>query len=81
MLARRITSYSKKALLAGGLIGVFIATRWTFAAGVGGCQAEGRSAASNVLSCANMALAGYDPEVDSFFLSFALSLRGLGAAA
>ena len=33
-------------LLAGGLIGVFIATRWTFAAEVGGCQAEGGSAAS-----------------------------------
>lgn len=103
-----------KALLASGLIGVFIATRWTFAAEVGGCQAEGGSAASmaaaalvglaggsltqsvaaasmafqsmiglicdpignrveapclgknvmaaaNALSCANMALAGYDP--------------------
>jgi L-serine dehydratase len=34
-----------KALLASGLIGVFIATRWTFAAEVGGCQAEGGSAA------------------------------------
>lgn len=34
-----------KALLAAGLIGVFIATRWTFAAEVGGCQAEGGSAA------------------------------------
>jgi L-serine dehydratase len=96
------------------LIGVFIATRWTFAAEVGGCQAEGGSAAcmaaaalvvlaggtrdqsiaaasmafqsmlglicdpianrveapclgknviaaSNALSCANMALAGFDP--------------------
>jgi L-serine dehydratase len=103
-----------KALLAAGLIGVFIATRWTFAAEVGGCQAEGGSAASmaaaalvtlaggtrdqsiaaasmafqsmlglicdpianrveapclgknvmaasNALSCANMALAGFDP--------------------
>ncbi len=103
-----------KALLAAGLIGVFIATRWTFAAEVGGCQAEGGAAAcmaaaalvtlaggtrdqalaassmalqsmlglicdpianrveapclgknimaaSNALSCANMALAGYDP--------------------
>jgi len=29
-----------------GLIGVFIATRWTFAAELGGCQAEGGSAAS-----------------------------------
>ena len=35
-----------KAILAAGLIGVFIATRWTFAAEVGGCQAEGGSAAS-----------------------------------
>lgn len=34
-----------KALLAGGLIGGFIATRWTFAAEVGGCQAECGSAA------------------------------------
>jgi len=105
-----------KALLASGLIGVFIATRWTFAAEVGGCQAEGGSAAgmaaaalvtlangtlpqsvaaasmafqsmlglicdpvanrvevpclgknvlaaSNALSCANMALADYDPVI------------------
>jgi len=103
-----------KAFLASGLIGVFITTRWSFAAEVGGCQAEGGSAAcmaaaalvqlgggtltqslaassmalqnmlglicdpianrveapclgknvmaaSNALSCANMALAGYDP--------------------
>ncbi len=103
-----------KAMLASGLIGVFIATRWTFAAEVGGCQAEGGAAASmaaaalvtlaggtrdqaiaaasmafqsmlglicdpianrveapclgknvmaasNALSCANMALAGFDP--------------------
>jgi L-serine dehydratase len=105
-----------KAMLASGLIGVFIATRWTFAAEVGGCQAEGGSAASmaaaglvtlaggtltestaaasmafqsmiglicdpvanrvevpclgknvmaasNALSCANMALAGFDPVI------------------
>jgi L-serine dehydratase len=103
-----------RAMLASGLIGVFIATRWTFAAEVGGCQAEGGAAAcmaaaalvtlaggsrdqavaaaslafqsmlglicdpianrveapclgknvmaaSNALSCANMALAGFDP--------------------
>jgi L-serine dehydratase len=102
------------AFLAAGLIGVFIATRWTFAAEVGGCQAEGGSAsamaaaalvtlakgsrnqalaaasmalqntlglicdpianrveapclgknlmaASNALTCANIALAGFDP--------------------
>lgn len=35
-----------RCLLAAGLIGVFIASRWTFAAEVGGCQAEGGSAAS-----------------------------------
>jgi L-serine dehydratase len=34
-----------KALLAGGLIGAFIATSWTFAAEVGGCQAECGAAA------------------------------------
>lgn len=105
-----------RALLASGLIGVFIATPWTFAAEVGGCQAEGGSAAAmaaaalvtlaggtltqslaassmalqsmiglicdpvanrvevpclgknvmaaaNALSCANMALAGFDPVI------------------
>ncbi len=105
-----------KALLAAGIIGVFIATRWTFAAEAGGCQAECGSAAamaaaalatladgtlaqavaaasmalqamlglvcdpvasrvevpclgknvlaaSNALSCANMALADYDPVI------------------
>ncbi len=35
-----------EALLAAGLIGVFIATRWSFAAEAGGCQAEGGAAAS-----------------------------------
>ena len=35
-----------KAFLAAGLIGAFIATGWTFAAEVGGCQAEGGSAAA-----------------------------------
>lgn len=35
-----------QALLASGTIGAFIATRWTFAAEVGGCQAEGGSAAA-----------------------------------
>ena len=34
------------ALLASGLIGVFITTAWSFAAEVGGCQAEGGSAAA-----------------------------------
>jgi L-serine dehydratase len=35
-----------EALLASGLIGVFIASQWTFAAEVGGCQAEGGSASA-----------------------------------
>lgn len=105
-----------RAMLASGIIGTFIATRWSFAAEVGGCQAEGGSAASmgaaalvtlaggtqaqaiaaasmamqsmlglicdpvanrvevpclgknviaasNALSCANMALADYDPVI------------------
>ena len=33
------------AMLASGLVGVFIASQWTFAAEVGGCQAEGGAAA------------------------------------
>lgn len=105
-----------KAMLAGGLIGLFIAHRSTFAAEVSGCQAEGGAssgmtaaalatlggasldqtlaassmalqnclgmicdpvanrveapclgrnviAASNALSCANMAMAGFDPVI------------------
>ena len=46
-----------KAMLASGLIGVFIATRWTFAAEVGGCQAEGGSA-SSMAAAALVTLAG-----------------------
>jgi L-serine dehydratase len=46
-----------KAMLAAGLIGVFITTRWTFAAEVGGCQAEGGSAAS-MAAAALVTLAG-----------------------
>ena len=46
-----------KALLASGLIGVFIATRWTFAAEAGGCQAEG-GAASSMAATALVTLAG-----------------------
>ena len=46
-----------KAMLTAGLIGVFIATRWTFAAEVGGCQAEGGSAAS-MAAAALVTLAG-----------------------
>jgi L-serine dehydratase len=46
-----------QAMLAAGLIGVFIASRWTFAAEVGGCQAEGGSAAS-MAAAALVTLAG-----------------------
>ncbi len=46
-----------QALLASGLIGTFIATRWTFAAEVGGCQAEGGSAAA-MAAAALVTLAG-----------------------
>jgi L-serine dehydratase len=46
-----------KAMLAAGLIGVFISTRWTFAAEVGGCQAEGGSA-SCMAAAALVTLAG-----------------------
>lgn len=46
-----------KAMLAAGLIGVLITTRWTFAAEVGGCQAEGGSAAS-MAAAALVTLAG-----------------------
>jgi L-serine dehydratase len=35
-----------RAMLAAGAIGLFIASQWTFAAEVGGCQAEGGSAAA-----------------------------------
>jgi L-serine dehydratase len=46
-----------RAFLAAGLVGVFIATRWTFAAEVGGCQAEGGSAAA-MAAAALVTLAG-----------------------
>ena len=46
-----------KAMLASGVVGVFIATRWTFAAEVGGCQAEGGSAAC-MAAAALVSLAG-----------------------
>ena len=46
-----------QAMLASGVIGVFIATRWTFAAEVGGCQAEGGAAAS-MAAAALVTLAG-----------------------
>jgi L-serine dehydratase len=46
-----------RALMASGAIGVFIATAWSFAAEVGGCQAEGGSAAS-MAAAALVTLAG-----------------------
>jgi L-serine dehydratase len=46
-----------KAMLASGIIGVFIATSFTFAAEVGGCQVEGGSAAS-MAAAALVTLAG-----------------------
>jgi L-serine dehydratase len=46
-----------KALLASGVIGVFIATEFTFAAEVGGCQVEGGSA-SSMAAAALVTLAG-----------------------
>lgn len=46
-----------RAMLAAGIAGVFIATRWTFAAEVGGCQAEG-GAASCMAAAALVTLAG-----------------------
>ena len=48
-----------RAFLAAGLIGVFIATAWTFAAEVGGCQAEGGSAAA-MAGAALVTLSGGD---------------------
>lgn len=46
-----------RAMLAAGAIGVFIAGPWTFAAEVGGCQAEGGSAAA-MAAAALVTLAG-----------------------
>jgi len=66
-----------KAMLAAGLIGVFIATRWTFAAEVGGCQAEGGAAAS-MAAAALVTLAGgsRDQAVTAASLAFQ-SMLGL----
>jgi L-serine dehydratase len=46
-----------RAMLAAGLIGVVFTTRWTFAAEVGGCQAEGGAAAC-MAAAALVTLAG-----------------------
>ena len=66
-----------QALLASGLIGVFIATAWTFAAEVGGCQAEGGSAAARA-AAALVTLAGGTLEHSLTAASMALqSMIGL----
>ncbi len=66
-----------EAMLAAGLVGVFIAHRWTFAAEVGGCQAEGGSAAS-MAAAALVTLAGgtRDQSVAAASLAFQ-SMLGL----
>jgi len=46
-----------RAMLAAGLVGVFICTPWSFAAEVGGCQAEGGAAAA-MAAAALVTLAG-----------------------
>lgn len=46
-----------RAMLAAGLVGVIFTTRWTFAAEVGGCQAEGGAAAC-MAAAALVTLAG-----------------------
>lgn len=66
-----------KAMLASGLIGVFIASAWTFAAEVGGCQAEG-GAASSMAAAALVTLAGGSLEQATAAASMALqSMIGL----
>ena len=66
-----------KALLAGGLIGVFIATHWTFAAEAGGCQAEAGAAAC-MAAAALATLAGGTSEQAVAAASMALqSMIGL----
>jgi len=49
-----------RALLASGLVGVFIASRWSFAAEVGGCQAE-CGAAGSMAAAGLVTLAGGTP--------------------
>lgn len=60
-----------KALLAGGLIGVFIAARSTFSAEIGGCQAE-CGAASGMAAAALATLAGAPARVAVNAASMAL---------
>ncbi|NBW85461.1 MAG: serine dehydratase [Planctomycetia bacterium] len=66
-----------RAFLASGLIGVFIATTFSFAAEVGGCQAEGGSAAA-MAAAALVTLAGGTLEQSLAAASLALqSMIGL----
>ncbi|MCP5515980.1 MAG: L-serine ammonia-lyase, iron-sulfur-dependent, subunit alpha [Verrucomicrobiales bacterium] len=63
-----------RAMLAAGLIGVFIATEWSFAAEVGGCQAEGGSAAA-VAAAALVTLA--DGALSQATAAASLALQGM----
>jgi L-serine dehydratase len=66
-----------RALLAAGLVGVFIATAWTFAAEAGGCQAE-CGAASAMSAAALVTLAGGSRKPSVAAASMALqSMLGL----
>ena len=66
-----------RAFLAAGLVGAFIATAWTFAAEVGGCQAEGGAAAA-MAAGALITLAGGSAERALAAASMALqSMIGL----
>ena len=66
-----------EAMLAGGLIGVFIAKHWSFAAEVGGCQAEGGSAAA-MAAAAMVTMAGGTRDQSVAAASMALqSMLGL----
>jgi len=66
-----------RAMLAAGLIGVVFTTRWTFAAEVGGCQAEGGAAAC-MAAAALVTLAGGSRDQGLAAASMALqSMLGL----
>ena len=60
-----------RAMLAAGLIGVFIANAWSFAAEVGGCQAEGGSA-SAMSAAALVTMAGGTTQAATSAASMAL---------
>jgi L-serine dehydratase len=63
-----------RGLLAAGLIGVFIASQWTFAAEVGGCQAEGGAAAA-MAAAALVTLA--DGTLPQALAAASLALQGM----